>query len=469
MRKLGITDASFLYFERDGAPMNIGSLQRFEKAQPNMNLVAFEQRLTRYLERRVHGVDFMTRKLKWTPFDLDQPVWVTDPNFNIRNHVYRTALSTPGTDKQLANLVARLHEKPLNRNRPLWEMYLIDGLEDGTFALYSKYHHAALDGMSAQRILDLLYTDSPDQFPKILPRTKADTAGATDLVFDALLNLSLQPFEQLARLGESIRSLSRLNERFSNDSLGAMAQRAPLTPFNVRVSDYRSYATTSLPLHDMYAVGKQCGASLNDVLLAVCGHGLRRYLQRKGQLPETPLLAGIPVSLRAPGDHGFKNHVTMLRASLETQIDDPLERLRAINQSTREGKATLKDARSLIPEDLHVPGLASLVQGATAVAGRLPWTQSVEPASNVVISNVPGPRKTKYLLGARMLTHHPVSIAADGNAVNITVQSYGDRLDLGITACLEVMPDVDDLKADILEGWQALQAAQKPPRRSAVA
>ncbi|MGD8418430.1 MAG: wax ester/triacylglycerol synthase family O-acyltransferase [Pseudomonadales bacterium] len=464
MHKLGFTDASFLHLERNGAPMSIASVQHFTVPTADFDISAYFQRLKRYLAARVHGIPFMTRRLKRTPFDLDQPVWVTDPDFDINCHVFRTRLPAPGTDRQLATLIAHLHEQPLDRSRPLWEMHLIDGLTDDTFVLYNKYHHAAIDGVSGQQILNVLYSDSPDSSPQPAARTRADLAENGELVFNAMMNLTLQPLEQLARMGERMRAASRIAALLRNAPDDAATASAPATPFAVRVSPYRNFATTSLPLNQMRLLGKRVGASVNDVLLAVCADGLRRYLERHDALPAAPLLAGIPVSLRSHGDRSFNNKVAMLRASMATDVEGPAERLVAISRSTRAGKELLNEARALIPDDVHMPGLSWMLQSAVNVADRLNLGNVLTPACNVIISNVPGPRKTRYLLGAEMLTHHPVSIAADGNALNITVQSYKGRLDLGITACLEAVPDVEALRDDLDAGWEALVAACEPGR-----
>jgi WS/DGAT/MGAT family acyltransferase len=237
---------------------------------------------------------------------------------------------------------------------------------------------------------------------------------------------------------------------------------APETPFNVRVGPYRCYATTTLPLYAMRQLGRKLDASANDVLLAVCAGGLRTYLARRGALPEAPLLAGVPVSLRATGDRSFSNQVALLRATLATDVADPVARLRAIAGSTRAAKALQDETRALLPGDLHVPGLSYLLQGAVATSERLGWRRMLAPVCNVVISNVPGPRKAYYLMGAQMLTHHPVSIPADGNALNITVQSYGGRLDLGITGCLDAVPDVETLRNDLESSWLTLRDACLP-------
>lgn len=462
MNKLGITDASFLHFERDGAPMNIASLQRFAVPYEDFDAAAFFARLKRHVADRVHGVSFMTRRLKWTPFDLDQPVWVTDTEFDIDQHVFRSRLQAPGTDRQLVNLVARLHEQPLDRHRPLWEIHLIDGLADGTFAIYNKYHHAAIDGVAGQQVMNVMYSDTPDADSAPVSRSPEESAENAQLVFEALVNLTLQPLEQFTKLGERMRAMARITELLREAPDDAATAAAPPTPFDARVGPYRGFATTSLPLAQMRMVGKKVGASVNDVLLAVCAGGVREYLLRREALPDAPLLAGIPVSLRGAGDKSYSNRVGMLRSTLATHLEDPVARLEAIARSTRAGKALLSEAKSLIPDDIHMPGLSWLMQGAMTLSDRLRLQRVMTPACNVLVSNVPGPRKTQYLLGARMLTHHPVSIAADGNALNITVQSYEGRLDLGVTTCLDAVPDVEVLRDDLESSWLALREAFVP-------
>jgi WS/DGAT/MGAT family acyltransferase len=460
MNKLGITDASFLHLERDGAPMAIASLQRFAVPYERFDAHCYFNRLKRYLAARVQGVEFMTRRLKQTPFDLDQPAWVTDAGFDIDHHVFRARLKTPGSDRQLNALIAQLHEQPLDRTRPLWEIHFIDGLADGTFALYSKYHHAVVDGVSGQQVMEVLYSDTPDADPSPLPAPPLERANDGQLLVDALMNLSLQPWEQFSRTGERMRALGRVSALLRE--MPVESGMAPSTPLNVRVGPYRNYTTTSLPLGSMRQVGRKLGASANDVLLAVCAGGLRTYLGRQGALPGAPLLAGIPVSLRDSSDKSYANKVSLLRATLATDLEDPVARLEAIARSTRAAKALMAEVKALIPDDLHVPGLSWMLQTAMAVSERLGLARMMTPASNVLISNVPGPRRPRYLLGAEMLTHHPVSIAADGNALNITVQSYRGRLDLGITACLDAVPDVEVLRDDLEDSWCEIRNACVP-------
>ena len=278
MDKLGITDASFLHFERAGAPMNIGSVQRFATPYQRFDAACFFQRLKPYIADRVAGVPFMTRRLKRTPFDLDQPVWVTDTEFDINRHVFRNRLPPPGNDRQLADLIARLHEAPLDRHRPLWEIHFIDGFDDGTFVIYNKYHHAAVDGVAGQQVMNVLYSTTSEGNPPPIARPPVEDVSDTGLVLDAMMNLALQPFEQFARANERMRAFSRVSALLRESTDAAATAVAPETPFNKRVSDYRAFAAMALPLNQMRMVGKQRSATVNDVLLAVCAGGLRKFL-----------------------------------------------------------------------------------------------------------------------------------------------------------------------------------------------
>jgi WS/DGAT/MGAT family acyltransferase len=238
--------------------------------------------------------------------------------------------------------------------------------------------------------------------------------------------------------------------------LGAFADSAPRTPFNVAVGPYRAFATGTLPLPAVRKLAKSLSASVNDVVLAVSASGLRRYLLRRDELPDRSLLVGVPVSLREPGDASMRNQVTMLIASLATDLEDPLARLEAIRRSARTGKEVLLETRALRVDDVHVPGLPLVMAGMAQAAERLRIADFVGGPFNLVISNVMGPNRPKYLFGARMLTHYPVSIPAHSAALNLTVQSYCDRIDLGVTACLDAVPDAHVLRDDVLAGWAEL-------------
>jgi diacylglycerol O-acyltransferase len=461
MHKLGITDASFLYMESPGNPMNIGSVQLLDVPKRD----GFFDELKLYLKDRVAAVPFMCKRLKSTPLTLDQPVWVPDPDFAIDNHVTRVVLGAPGTWVQLEAMVARLHETPLPRDRPLWAFYYIDGLESGQVAWFCKYHHACIDGMAGQAIIDVLFSRDPNtDTPVASPVVAEPEPGALDLVFDAARSLIDQSFGWTSKIDDQRKAIGRLFARVMKGKagLGALYGEAPRTPFNCAVSPYRTWSAASLPLLEMKAVAKAHGATLNDAVMAVCAAGLRRYLLRQDALPDTSLRCGVPVSLRAPGDTSMSNQVTMLVASLGTDIEDPVERMLAIKASMNVGKGVVADTGALQPDDLHVPGLATMMSTASLWAERLRVADFMAPMVNVVISNVRGPARPMYLHGARMRSHFPVSIPAHSIALNLTVQTYVDRVDLGVTACLEAVPDVGILRDDIIAGWLELKAAALP-------
>ena len=461
MHKLGITDASFLYMESPSSPMNIGSVQLLDVPAR----AEFFDELKGYLAARVHAIAFMCKRLKSTPLTLDQPVWVADTSFDINNHVSRVKLGAPGSWAQLEAMVARLHEAPLPRNRPLWAFYYIEGLASGQVAWFCKYHHACIDGMAGQGIIDVLFSRSAATDPPLAePVDQEPEPGAFDLVLDAARSLFDQSFGWTARLDDQRKAVGRLFNRAMRGEagLGALYGEAPRTPFNRAISRYRAWSAASLPLHEMKAVAKSQGTTLNDVVLAVCAAGLRRYLVRHNVLPVASLRCGVPVSLRAPGDTRMRNQVTMLVATLATDVADPLERLRAIKTSMLLGKKIVADTGALQPSDLHVPGLPALMATASLWAERLRLADYMTPMVNVVISNVRGPARPMYLHGAKMCSHFPVSIPAHTVALNLTVQTYTDRVDLGITACLEAVPDVADLRDDIVEGWRELRASALP-------
>ena len=457
MHKLGITDASFLYMESPASPMNIGSVQLLDVPARE----TFFDELKCYLAARVHAIPFMCKRLKSTPLTLDQPVWVADTTFAIDNHVSRVRLGAPGSWAQLEAMVARLHEAPLPRNRPLWAFYYIEGLASGQVAWFSKYHHACIDGMAGQGIIDILFSKSAATDPPLVEAAHDEPEpGALDLVLDAARSLFDQSFSWTSRIEGQRKAIARLFNRAiqGQDGLGALYGAAPRTPFNRAISRYRAWSAASLPLHELKAVAKSQGATMNDVVMSVCAAGLRRYLVRNHALPDAPLRCGVPVSLRAPGDTTMSNQVTMLVATLATDVADPLERLRAIKASMLLGKKVVADTGALQPNDLHVPGLPAMMATASLWAERLRLADYVTPMVNVVISNVRGPARPMYLHGARMCSHFPVSIPAHTVALNLTVQTYVDRIDLGVTACLEAVPDVADLRDDIVEGWRELRA-----------
>ncbi len=495
IQQLSMTDAAFLYGETNGMPMHIAAVQVFDV--PVAKRANYFSALKQHYARHLHCVPFLTRRASAMPLGLDHPMWETCA-VDVDYHIQCLRLPAPGSQLQLETLIAELHALPLDRNRPLWRYYLIEGLHEGPagatddelFVFYTKMHHSAVDGMAGQAVLELMYSDSPELDVPAASDTVASDAVASDAVaadavaaaddtnlderadqlermHHVLREFVLQPFRQVARMREQLAAMRRLSNHIARGrDLGAYAQSAPASPINVAVGAERSFAVGTLPLREMSAFGKRHNAKLNDVFMAVCAGALREHLLATDSLPAAPMLAGVPVSLRAHGDQSMNNQVTMMLCSLATDVADPLARLAAIRDSAMVAKKVVSMTRDLLNSDMHLPGLPSLMSMLANASMLLPAGMPVPSFCNLVLSNVPGPRQTKYLNGARMLTHYPVSIAAHGQAVNITVQSYEDRVDFAVTACRRALPDAVGLRDRVLGAWQALLHC---PDRSAAA
>ncbi len=464
MDRLSLQDASFLYLETPAMPMNIGSVQKFALPQGAGAAENFCKRLRTLLARRAPDVRFMSCKLKQTPFAFDHPVWVFDNNFSIDAHLKRFKLTGKGTQLQLERRIAQLHEKPLPRDKPLWIYYLFEGLHDGTVVLYEKYHHACFDGVTGQQVMELLFTEHPDDRLPLSavsdnPLQHEEPKDST-LLFDAGNQLARQTLDGARALPSGLRAFGSWLRRTVAERASA-ARIAPRTMFNCALSPYRTWTCASIPLSEVKTLARHNQCSVNDLFLAICSGGVKRYLERNGQLPDESLLCGVPVSLHAPGDDSMKNSVSMLVSTLATDKQDPRNRIAAIKSSMRSGIRSVAETSALTPDDFHLPGIGGMVSLASTLTGAARWADVAPPIVNLVISNVPGPRTKRYLCGAEMLTHYPVSIPGEGLTLNITCQSYVDRLDIGFTACQEALPDIASLRRDTLEAWEELKALRQ--------
>lgn len=456
MNHLSGMDASFLHLESSEMPMHVASLEIFEL--PEGYEGDFFAAAKEYTGSRLHLAEVFQRKLALMPFELANPVWVEDSDLDLDHHIRNVVLPRPGTWQQLERLVGRLHSTLLDRSRPLWEMTIIEGLQDGRIGVYTKVHHAAVDGQGGVAVTKALLSDTPNPGPVKPPRARRqhDPAqlGIAELASAAVSNA----FQQYVKLVKAVptgakalaNALLPVSEADGKRRLtSGKIQRAPRTPLNVALTNQRAYAARSLPLAEIKLMARTSGASLNDIVLAICAGSLKKYLADYDCKPAEPLLAGVPVSLREAGNTDPNNQVSVMMVSLATDIEDPLERLKAINESSVAAKkltGTFKEALGLDFPSLGVPwimsGLASMY-GRSKLADRLP------PAANVAISNVPGPQMPLYFAGALLTGFYPVSIPGHGMALNMTVQSYNGALDVGLTACRRAMPDVADL-ADYL-------------------
>lgn len=468
MDHLSGLDAAFLYLETPETPMHVGGLNICEL--PPGYEGDFVDAVKQLLVPRMQLAPVFERKLLHMPFELASPVWVYDDALDLDYHIRSVVLPRPGTRAQLDRLVGRLHSSLLDRSRPLWEFYIIEGLQTpadapkGTrhVAFYSKVHHAALDGAGGIALAQAILDTSP------VPRTVAaapprETSAADNPTLGALATAGLRnAAAQYAKLvktlpavaGSAVRLLRTATTRdtaakAANAGTAAPGWFGPKTPINVRVTNQRLFASLSIPLAEVKTIAKGHGATLNDVVLALCSGALRSYLAGRGCEPDAPLLAAVPVSLREAGNTTLNNQVSMMRIALASTIADPLERLHAIHRASNKSKALTGSVKSVLPTDFPSLGAPWLISGLAALFGRSRLADRMPPLANVAISNVPGPQIPLYFAGAKLLTYYPVSIAVHSMALNITVQSYKGALDFGLTACRKAVPDLPELARHI--------------------
>jgi diacylglycerol O-acyltransferase / wax synthase len=462
IQHLNSLDATFLHIESAEMPMHVASLDLLEL--PAGYAGDFYEDAKAHIASRMHLAPLFTRKLALMPFELSNPVWVEDEDIDLDYHVRRVQLPKPGSWEQLERYVARLHSSLLDRSRPLWEFTIFEGLDSGHVAMYAKVHHAGVDGGGAVAlagaILDTMPEGRPIKKARLRPRTNQYQLGIAELAGAAASNTLRQAVtfaKALPTLARAVRDIVG-NARHSDASLldtvrGAIA---PRTPYNVAITNQRSWAARQVALADTKMVAKATGATLNDVVLSVCAGAMRRHLADYDATPTKPMTVAVPVSLREAGDTSADNQVSMMLMQLASDIRDPLERLKAIAEASKKTKATMGAATASVPLDFPLPGAPWLISGAASFYGRSRLANVVPPVANVLISNVPGPNVPLYFAGAKMLSFYPVSIPVHGMALNITVQSYNGSLFYGLIACRRAVPDVNDLADYVVQEHQRL-------------
>ena len=467
MKHLSGMDASFLHLETPEMPMHVGSLQLLDL--PAGYEGDFYEDVKRYMASRMHLAEVFQRKLALMPFELANPVWVDDEDLDLDYHVRHVILPRPGTHAQLEQYVARLHSSLLDRSRPLWEIYVIEGLKSGQVAVYNKMHHSTIDGQAGVAVIKALLgttpVPAPVKPPRPRPRTNQYQLGVAELAGAAVSNTVVQYGKLFKALPAGIKALASVLYPVSEDdgkrhfTIPKGWQRAPRTPLNVAITNQRAFAARSLPLNEVKLMAKRSGASLNDVVLAICAGALKRYLADYNCVPDKPLIAAVPVSLREAGNTDPNNQVSMMMVSLATDVDDPIERLMAIHDSASVGKKLTGNIKAAIPTDFPSLGVPWLMSGFASLYGRSRLANRIPPLVNVAISNVPGPQVPLYFAGAKVAAYYPVSIPTHGVALNMTVQSYNGLLEVGLTACRRAMPDVADLADYVAEEHRRMLAS----------
>ncbi|AEP29412.1 WS/DGAT/MGAT family O-acyltransferase [Brumicola nitratireducens] len=435
--KLNALDLAFLSLEKQSTPVNVASLTIFEI--PKNYKGNFPLDLLAKLQSQVAKPPF-NQKLS-SVHSAALPSWELDTNFDIHHHVRHSALPLPGKLDDLLELTSRLHSQLLDRKRPLWEFHLIEGLEHNQFAMYLKMHHAVIDGMGGIELMEnwfSLYADEEIKAPWACMPNHRKSRG---FQLPGLLGKTSQLAGKIAANSKMVQGLSKmiigqgLKAIGLDNNMSPVPFSAPHSMFNVPITGSRCFVVKTLSLTELEALGKQANATINDIILALCSGALRRYLMEKRALPNKSLIASVPVSVRQARDLG--NQITYVMANLATDEPDTMTRLAMIGQSTQDAKRELADVSAAAATNF-----AFLAQGAVAVMNQLNISSIIPPAANIIISNVPGPRKPLYFGQAKLKATYPLSVLVDGQALNITVVSYCDVIGFGLMACSDIIPDV---------------------------
>ena len=477
MRQLSEHDAAYIYSDSAHANSNVTLLHIYDQSTAPGGMLRFKQILA-HVESRLGQLPVFREKIRRVPVDLDYPYWIEDESFDIEYHVRHIALPKPGDWRQFCIQAARIHARPLDLQRPLWEMYVIEGLDSfldlpaGSFAVLLKIHHAAFDVARGNEFTTLLHDVSADSPPPAPPAPwfPEEAPGNLGLLLRAGFNVATFPLRMAQPLTRSWATVKSAARTFAGEFLGR-PQEFPLTRFNSEVSPHRVFETRRFALQDFKAIrGLADGATVNDVVLAVCAGGLRRYLDLQGELPEDSLVAVAPVAVRAAGGKkggaGGPASFSWVRLELGTDIADPVARLAAIQalSSSSEVMAQAVSARELVDLAEHAPSAAiavtsKMLRSASALLGN--WA----PLANCAITNVPGPQVPLYLQGARLTYLSAIMPISDGMGLVFSVTSYSEMIAISFTGCYEQLPDPEVFAQCLRDSFQEYLALLRPPTR----
>ena len=482
MKQLSGADSMFLQFEHGNNFMHVASLAIYDPSTAPGGGVRFKD-ILRFFSARIEQFPQFRRRLVTVPLSLDRPYWIEDPTFDVEFHVRHIALPHPGDWRQLCIQVARLHSRPLDRSRPLWEAYVIEGLHNipgvpkGSFALYCKMHHAIVDGESGTELLKAMHSTVPEKMPDDIGdeqrRFTADREPTSIELYSRALVHQVERVPGLARFsigtvprlgalgreiagklaGEGLRGIDRLRGLLSGDLDSVVPKVAPTTRFSGDVSAHRVFEAVGLPLAEFKEIRRHVAdVTINDMFLCIVGGALRQYLASKRELPEASMSAMVPMTLRGAdkgGDVG--NQVGFTVMSVRTDIEDPLERLLAIRDGARESKRVTDVVGKEFARDLmeFMPNLVS-----QAIAR---WVKP--PRIGLIVSNVRGPDVPLYMAGARLVNYSPISIATHGMGLNVTGFSYAGTMWICAVSCREMLPDPAYFAECMRDAFEAMKSA----------
>ena len=464
--RLSGLDASFLHLEKGGAHMHVASTLIFKGDAPPY------ERFRDHVASRLHLVPRFRQRLRFIPLGQGRPVWSDDPHFNVEYHVRHTALGPPGSDEQLRTLAARVFSQRLDRSKPLWELWLVDRLEGGRFAIVGKSHHCLVDGVSGVDITTVLFDAAPDPAPvpgPDRPWMPAPEPSDAELLAQTIAERATNPVEIARGVGSLVKGPLRALERFrdgataAGSTLGA-GLGAPSSPFNVDIGPHRRFAWVQADLEDFKRIKNALGGTVNDVVLAVVAGALGRFLRGRGYSTlELELRAMVPISVRAEDEHGaLGNRVSAMMAPLPVWCEDPLERVSLMTKAMGD----LKGSKQAVGAGL----LTELTDFAPpTIAGQAARLQSRQRFFNLVVTNVPGPQFPLYLLGRELAAVYPMVPLAERQAVCVGIMSYNGQLNFGLIGDYDAMPGIEslgeDLSASIAELLDAIPSGSPPPER----
>ncbi len=482
MKQLSGLDATFLYLETPTMPMHVGALHVLEL--PADFKGKFVTALRRHMAARLPVAPVLRRRLWWMPLNLANPAWV-DAEPDMSEHVVEIKL--PPSAKlgdgmaALEAEVSRLHPVLLDREKPLWKFHVFEGLAPSAngnkrVALYSKLHHAAVDGQAAVALANTLLDLSP--LPREIEvrdskRGKVFQLEMAEMLRGVIGNQAQKVADIVRKLPATVSTLKNAASSMASSTISTSTllggkggpnnfTLAPRTPLNASVTEGRAFACATLPLAEIKALSKAHQVTINDLVMMLCSTALRRFYAKRRTLPRKSLVAAVPISLRAKGDTTADNQASMSLISLGTHISDTGKRLDHVRAATAAMKSTMGQVKSVLPTDFPSLGIPWLMEAATALYGKARVADRIPQVANLVISNVPGPPVPLYMAGARMLTNYPTSIVVHGLGLNITVQSYDQSLDFGLMADAQAMPEVRELAGALLVAFDDLCALPRP-------
>lgn len=475
MDQLSGLDASFLHLETAETPMHVGTYALLEL--PKGYKGRFYEDVKTMIGKRMHLSPMMTRKLAPMPFELAEPVWIDDDDIDLDYHVRAMTLPSPGTLEQLEQTVSRLHSMLLDRSRPLWELYIIDGLKNGQIGYYFKAHHSGIDGKASVELAKVMNDTSPE-IREVPPPRRKHTGGRYQLgVAELLQAAATNAAAQYRRLAESLPTAAKAvdtafkviaSQRVKKGERPVNLGFAPKTIFNDSITNQRSYSTMSVPLVDVKRLGKRVGGTVNTIVMAMCSIALERFLKERSLLPKEGLIAVVPVSLRDENDASMNNQVSTVRVDLATDIPDIRERFKVIHASSEAAKAVVRELKPVLGINVPTTGAPWFMTGLASLMGRSNLAKQLPAVGNVLISNVPGPMQPLYVAGARIVHSYPVSIPYHGSGLNITVASYDGMLEWGITACRRTLSQAESREV-IGHLQEALRIIEALPEAAAAA